>query len=174
MATRNVFTNYLTIRKEVAANDTALAADTWDSLPTNRVKVSDLATSLKLMAYGVGTVNGTALVNIYGGHGQEPQQPAILLASITFTLGTMQCNHTPDGAERVALTSNFYFDKVAETGAGGVADLRVGNDNEQNRIGLAIIRLTGESWIYAEIHTLTNINPITIVGTWVNETIPET
>ncbi len=174
MANRNVFTNYLTIRKAVAANDTALAADTWDSVPAKRVKISSDATSLKLMAYGVGTVNGTALVNIYGGHGQEPGQPAILLASITFTLGTMQCNHTPDGAERVALTNNFYFDTVAETGAGGVADLRVGNDSGNDRIGLAIIRMTGESWIYAEIHTLTTINPITIVGAWVNETIPET
>lgn len=173
MANQNVFTNYLTIRKAVAANDTALGATTWDTLPANRVKISREATSLKLMAYGVGTVNGTALVNIYGGHGQKPGQPAILLASITFTLGTMQCNYTPDGAERVALTSNFYFDTVTATGEGGVADVRVGNDSGNNRIGLAILRLTGESWIYAEIHTLTNINPITLVGTWVNETIPE-
>ena len=174
MANRNVFTNYLTIRAGVTANDTALGAVTYDSLPANRVRISSDATSLKLMAYGVGTENGTALVNIFGGHGQTPQQPAILLASITFTLGTMQCNHSPDRAGREALTSNFYFDTVAETAAGGAADLRIGNDSGNNRIGLAIIRLTGESWIYAEVKTLTNINPFTLVGTWTNEIISET
>jgi len=172
---RNVQVGWKNIRRDVAANDTALAAATYDTLPSNKVNISGDATSLKLMAFGTGTENGTVLVNIFGGHGQKGRevQPAILLSSITFTLGTMQANNDPADVALAALTSNFYFDTVAETGAGSAADLRVGNDSGNNRIGLAVIRLTGESWIYAEVETLTNITAFNLVAVWVNETIPE-
>lgn len=175
MANRNVFTNFVNFRKDIAAADgTQLAAATFDSLPSFYKKVSGDATSLKLMAYGTGTVNGTAVINLWGGHGQKPQQPAMFLGSFTFTLGTMQCNHRPEPPERTALTSNFYFDTVAETAAGGAADLRIGNDDGNDRIGIGIVRLTGESWIAIEVKTLTNITKLNVIGTWVNETIPET
>ena len=172
---RNVQVGYINIRRNVTSDDAALGAATYDSLPANRVPISADATSLVLMAFGTGNDNGTALVNIFGGRGQKgkQQQPAILLSSITFTRGTMQCNNDPADPALAALTSNFYFDKVVETAAGGAADLRVGNDNETNRIGLAIIRLLGESWIYAEVKTLTNITKFNLVGAWVNETLPE-
>jgi len=172
---RNVQVGYINIRRDVTANDTALAAATYDSLPANRVSVSADATSLILMAFGTGDAGGTALVNIFGGRGQKgkQQQPAILLSSITFTRGTMQCNNDPADPALAALASNYYFGTVVETAAGGVADLRIGNDSGNDRIGLAIIRLTGESWIYAEVKTLTNITKFNLVGSWVNEALPE-
>lgn len=172
---RNVQVGWKNIRRDVAANDTALGAATYDSLPSNYVPISGDATLLKLMAFGTGTVNGTALVNIFGGHGQKGRecQPAMLLSSITFTLGTMQANNDPVSDVLAALTSNFYFDTVAETAAGGAADLRVGNDSAANRIGLAIIRLTGESWVYCEVKTLTNVTEFNLVAAWVNEALPE-
>ena len=169
-------TGWKRIRWGVTANDTALAAATYDSLPTHRVKLSPRATTLKLVGLGTGDDNGTALVNIFAGHGDisNHSQPAILLSSITFTRGTMQANNDPTVRELTALTSHYYFDTITETGAGSVADLRVGNDSGNDRIGLATIRITGESWIYAEVETLTNITNFKLMGVWVNEAIPET
>ncbi len=176
MANRNVFTNFVPLRTDVdAADNPQLAAATFDSLPSFYKKVSGDATSLKLLAYGKGNANDTMVINLWGGHGQEPQQPAMFLGSFTFTLGTMQCNHRPEPPERTALTSYFYFDEVAETAAGGAADLRIANDSATNRIGIGIVRLTGESWIGAEVKTVGGaISKINVVGVWVNETIPET
>jgi len=42
---RNVQVGYINIRRDVTANDTALAAATYDSLPANRVSVSADATA---------------------------------------------------------------------------------------------------------------------------------
>jgi len=175
---RNVYTGWKNIRRDVTASDTALNAATYDSLPTNRVNISANATNLKLIAFGTGTEDGTADIILFGGHGQKGReyQPAIYLGKITFTLGTMQANKDPVDVALPALVNNYYFDSAASIPPvrGGVADPRGGNDMPNNRIGMMVIRLTGESWIYAEIGTLTNITNFNLVGSWVNENLPET
>jgi len=163
----------------VTAADTPLAAATYDTLPADKVNISGDATSLKLMAFGTGTDNGTALVNLYGGHGQKgaERQPAILLAALTFTLGKtagMQANKNPVAdAQLEALTDNFYFDTVAESDQGGFVPVRLGLDQGQDRVGMALVRLTGESWLFAEVETLTNITKFNLIGAWVNEIVNE-
>jgi len=176
---RNVQVGWKTLRSVDAVDDPVLAAATYDTLPADRVNISGDATSLKLMAFGTGTDNGTALVNLYGGHGQKgaERQPAILITSLTFTLGKtagMQANKNPaaDGGLE-ALTSNFYFDTVAETDQGGFTPVRLGLDQGQNKVGMALVRLTGESWLFAEVKTLTNITKFNLVAAWVNEIVNE-
>ena len=176
---RNVQVGYKTIRSVTAVDSPVLAAATYDTLPADRVSISADATSLKLMAYGTGDDNGTVLVNLYGGHGQKgaERQPAILITSLTFTLGKtsgMQANKNPaaDGGLAV-LTANYYFDTVASADQGGFVPVRFGLDQGQDKIGMALVRLTGESWIYAEVETFTNILTFNLVAAWVNEIVNE-
>jgi hypothetical protein len=170
------WTRYRLLRSAVAVDNPKLAAATYDSMPAKtagRVDIEAEATILKIMAYGKGTDGGTVKINLFGGHGEAgtPQQPAILLATLTFTLGTMQCNNQPDQPGLPVYSSGYYFDTVAETAAGGVKDIIVGNDSGNDRIGIALLHLTGERWLYAEVDTLTNITEVNVIATFGNQAV---
>lgn len=154
----------------------ALGASTYDSLPANRVSIGGDVTTLKLAAFGTGSEDDACTINIYGGYGQKGReaQPTFLLGTVELILGTMQANHDPTNPELSELTDHFYCDDINVTFSGGLANIREGNDNDNNRIGTANIRLTGESWIYIEVSGINQGASFNLMGVWINETIPET
>ena len=149
------------LRKAVTAEDTNLAAATWDTDPPagKHQNVGEFAPGRILAAYGTGTENGTVLVNIFGYKNRSG--PAVQLAILTFTLGTMQANTDP--VTGAALTSNFYFDTIAVTTDAGLLDTELGNDTATNKIALAILREQGFDTLFAEVDTLTNVTSFSLI-----------
>ena len=148
------------LRRGVAAGDTPLAAATFDDAPpTTAQKVDEYAPGRLLAAYGTGSADSTALVNIYGY--RAGKGPALLLAALTFTLGTMQANTDP--VTDAALTSNFYFDTIAVTTEGGLLDTELGNGTAVNEMAVAILREQGFDTLFAEVETLTGVTKFNLI-----------
>lgn len=140
--------------RSVTHADTALDETTLDSRPSFAKNICmEGINALDLMLAGVGDENGTVVVRIFGGRNKD-SGPAQLIATITFTLGTMQVNQDPQSGLPTALT--LFADTAAITSYWPV-DIKAPNSGN-NLLCVVSFDNLDLAWIAAEIETLTNVS----------------
>jgi hypothetical protein len=146
------------ILRSVTQADVALDAAKYDGKPSYARGVTNVNfNNIEIIVAGIGAENGTVEINLWGGRNIE-SGPAQLIATITFTLGTMQVNKDPATQEATEL--QLYADSASIV---SYWPTEIKNPNSGNNLLCSVsFDMLDMSWLAAEIKNMTDVSRVDV------------
>lgn len=146
------------LRSVTEVDNPLLTAATMDGLPTfaKKIDTSNIK-SVKLIAATTGSIStGLVTVKVWAGYGTAG--PAIPVATITWTNGTMVVKKDPQ--TQATTTLQYYGSTVAITAYWPVE--LVNNNSGNNTLATVAVDMLDADWIAVEVTTMTNVTKANI------------